>query len=229
MNRKRISVLFTTLIILVITMAMMAGCGLDLKFRKKVEGRGWSYTEMSRIYLGNTEGGNLSKLDIARITALLALEGNLEEHEDTDEEEGEGKSVRYGKYVDKSTFRAIKKMRLMALMEKDSNGQTYQVIRFEFDDAIAALKYYNVAKKSLKEETELNKYLMQKQLTEIKKSIAKVHTKEKKKELQTEAFRIQQQLEEVGSKSKQIGAKLSGKVVTIGSNESIAELMRDSK
>ena len=70
---------------------------------------------------------------------------------------------------------------------------------------------------------------MQKQLTEIKKSIAKVHTKEKKKGLQTEVFNIQQQLEGLESKSKQMGAKLSGKVVTIGSNESIEELMRDSK
>lgn len=221
MNRRRISILFTTFIVLVISMAMMAGCGLDLKFRKKVEKRGWSYMEQSRLYGEKTE--DPSTLDEALMSALRALDGNMDEPNEYEE------GVTYGKYVDKSTYKAIKKMRLMAILEKTSNDTSYQVLRFEFDDAIAALKYYNVAKKSLKEKTALKQYLIEQELKSINESIAKAKTPEKEKQLREEYFKVSREHEDLKTKSKQMGAKLSGKVVTIGSNESIEELMRDSK
>lgn len=223
MNRKRISVLFTTLTVLVILMAMMAGCGLDLNFRKKVEKRGWSYMEQSRLYGEKTE--DPSKLDPALMSALMALEGFGDIDGTNEDEEG----ATYGKYVDKSTYKAIKKMRLMAIMEKTSNDTSYQVLRFEFDDAISALKYYNVAKKSLKETTALKQYLIEQELKSINESIAKAKTPEKRKQLREDYFKVSREHQDLKTKSKQMGAKLSGKVVTIGSNESIEELMRDSK
>lgn len=40
MNKKKISIVISTLLVLVMSVALLAGCGLDINFRKKVEKKG---------------------------------------------------------------------------------------------------------------------------------------------------------------------------------------------
>lgn len=48
MNKKRASIIVSTLLVLVLSFSLLAGCGLDLNFRKKTEKKGWTYTESGR-------------------------------------------------------------------------------------------------------------------------------------------------------------------------------------
>lgn len=48
MNKKKISIVISTLLVLVMSVALLAGCGLDINFRKKVEKKGWKYSESGR-------------------------------------------------------------------------------------------------------------------------------------------------------------------------------------
>lgn len=48
MNKKKISIVISTLLVLVMSVALLAGCGLDINFRKKVEKKGWYYYESGR-------------------------------------------------------------------------------------------------------------------------------------------------------------------------------------
>ena len=40
MNKKRVGIVVSTLLVLVMSIALLAGCGLDINFRKKVEKKG---------------------------------------------------------------------------------------------------------------------------------------------------------------------------------------------
>ena len=48
MNKKRVGIFVSTLLVLVMSIALLAGCGLDINFRKKVEKKGWKYSESGR-------------------------------------------------------------------------------------------------------------------------------------------------------------------------------------
>ena len=48
MNKKRVGIVVSTLLVLVMSIALLAGCGLDINFRKKVEKKGWKYSESGR-------------------------------------------------------------------------------------------------------------------------------------------------------------------------------------
>ena len=48
MNKKKISIVISTLLVLVMSVALLAGCGLDINFRKKGEKKGWKYSESGR-------------------------------------------------------------------------------------------------------------------------------------------------------------------------------------
>ena len=37
MNKKRVGIVVSTVLVLVMSIALLAGCGLDINFRKKVE------------------------------------------------------------------------------------------------------------------------------------------------------------------------------------------------
>ena len=48
MNKKRVGIVVSTLLVLVMSIALLAGCGLDINFRKKVEKKNWEYSESGR-------------------------------------------------------------------------------------------------------------------------------------------------------------------------------------
>lgn len=48
MNKKRVGIVVSTVLVLVMSIALLAGCGLDINFRKKVEKKGWKYSESGR-------------------------------------------------------------------------------------------------------------------------------------------------------------------------------------
>lgn len=48
MNKKRVGIVVSTLLVLLMSIALLAGCGLDINFRKKVEKKGWKYSESGR-------------------------------------------------------------------------------------------------------------------------------------------------------------------------------------
>ena len=48
MNKKRVGIVVSTLLVLVMSIALLSGCGLDINFRKKVEKKGWKYSESGR-------------------------------------------------------------------------------------------------------------------------------------------------------------------------------------
>ena len=48
MNKKRVGIVVSTLLVLVMSIALLVGCGLDINFRKKVEKKNWEYSESGR-------------------------------------------------------------------------------------------------------------------------------------------------------------------------------------
>lgn len=48
MNKKRVGIVVSTLLVLLMSIALLAGCGLDINFRKKVEKKGWKYSESGK-------------------------------------------------------------------------------------------------------------------------------------------------------------------------------------
>ena len=47
MNKKRIGILVSTLLVLIMAFSLLAGCGLE-SFKKEVKKRGWEYEEYGR-------------------------------------------------------------------------------------------------------------------------------------------------------------------------------------
>lgn len=60
MNKKKVSIIVSTLLVLVLSFSLLAGCGLGVNFRKKTEKKGWTYTDSGR--------------SLAQIEASTALE-----------------------------------------------------------------------------------------------------------------------------------------------------------
>lgn len=48
MNKKRVGILVSTLLVLIMAFSLLAGCGLE-SFKKKVKKQGWEYEEYGRV------------------------------------------------------------------------------------------------------------------------------------------------------------------------------------
>lgn len=209
MNKKRISIVVATLVVLVMAFALLVGCGVDVNFRKKIEKKGWEYDEQTR--------------GVGKFEEILESDAR-----------GAAANLLGGKYVSKSINDSLKNVRLVALMSKSvgegEKKKVYAVHKIEFDNPTAALTYYSALKKSLKEGREKNIYSIERDITEIEKKIANVSSAERS-ELLSQLVKKEEEHKKIkDSKNPQrIVAKKLGNVVTVGSAESIKELEKDSK
>jgi len=209
MNKKRISIVVATLVVLVMAFALLAGCGVDVNFRKKIEKKGWEYEEETR--------------GVGKFDEIL-------------ESDARGMAAKFlgGKYVSKSINDSLKNVRLVASMTKivgeGEKAKSYAVNKIEFDNPTAALTYYSALKKSLKEGREKNIYSIERDITEIEKKMVKAYGDERF-DLQSQLGKKQKEYKEIkdSKNPKRIVAKKLGNVVTVGSAESIKELEKDSK
>lgn len=133
MNKRKISIIVATLVVLVMAFGLLAGCGLDAKFRRKVEKDGWTYEEVDR--------------GIARGFASEFI--NFDEDNNVPSE-GE-KTTRKTKN-NKKVAEALDKIKNTALITKKEGSAEYEVFYFEFEDTKSAKVYISELQKNLRKQ-----------------------------------------------------------------------------
>ena len=113
MNKRKISKIVATLVVVVMAFGLLVGCGLDARFRRRAEKDGWTYEELGR--------------GIARGFASEFI--NFDE-DNSIPSEGE-KTTRKTK-KNKKVVEALDKIKKTVLLTKTEGSAEYEVFYFEF-------------------------------------------------------------------------------------------------
>ena len=133
MNKRKISKIVATLVVVVMAFGLLVGCGLDARFRRRAEKDGWTYEELGR--------------GIARGFASEFI--NFDE-DNSIPSEGE-KTTRKTK-KNKQVAEALDKIKKTVLLTKTQGSAEYEVFYFEFEDTRSAKVYISELQKNLRKQ-----------------------------------------------------------------------------
>lgn len=196
MNKKRISTIVATLVVLVMTFSLLVGCGLDTNFRKKVEKKGWTYSEYGREGAREYAGSILSSKYVTQ---------------------------KVKKAIDKAKAFAVTEKTYKGSIATLGKNEEFEIVYLEFDDLGSANTYYKALKESLDEEHKGSEYDKRKELKKLDEQISKATSDTEITVLNQQRKKL---LEDLNDHDDEVKVKKSGKILYIGTESSFKQYKR---